>query len=1145
MNAPTDGVQGPSDGVQGPSDGVQGPSDGADRDCIRTQLGTSLLCLAGAGAGKTHELVERMAACVAEGFAPVERLAAITFTRKAAGEMRGRLFVRLRQLQQPATGDRARRLGAATRNIDQCYIGTIHSFCARLLRERPVEAGLTPGFSEVEEREELSLLRAAWDSFLKERAGVGDERLVHFDELGVKAEDFYPFFVRRCQFSDLPLKKSTASAPDLDAAVARILAFLDDVDDHVPDPLPRDPDRFMQTASTTRDFLKYASPLKEGDRAHILAQFLSPSTAKITLNRWQPNADFARHLRDRLLPQLAAEIEPVARQWRQYLYRLAAGFVDDALSSYRRQRMVSGTLTFQDLLELSAALLRDNEAVRSYFQRRYRVLFVDEFQDTDPLQAQMVLYLTSTDNAQRDWRQLEPRPGGLFVVGDEQQSIYRFRRADVEIFRFMADRLVQGGGEVVRLTTSFRSRGGLCSWINTAFGPLFARCDRRYQAEFQALHAHRLVGDDQGVRALTHEKEGRFPRRRVAAADASRIAGFVAAAIGGRTQLNGEGEAAVLPKEASAGDFMILTRTTGMLSVYARALEERDIPYDVTGAGSVRQAVELRALVEMLEAVYDPRDPLPLTAYLRGTLVGLGDDELYDFRLAGGVFDWRRELPAALDPELAGRVREAFQWLKRAWIWVQELTPAAAVERLLADTGLLPLAAARGSSQAGGLLRVLALVRTWESRRLLDWGQVLRELRDLIDRDDLRVEEMSLETGRDDVVRLMNLHQAKGLEARVVFLADPCDTSYTRHDVEAHVSRLAAKPYLSMVVRRRFATGASTVLAEPEGWDEERALEEDFSKAEELRLLYVAATRARDLLVVSRYRGGGSTSGGPWSGLNGALESVPELELVPEPMPAGEYGGGARSAEKNSLLSLVEQLELEGEERDRRWRAVKVASHEVTAVTAEAQVREWEVAAQLRGRGREFGAIVHQLFEAAVKGHLPLGQEEAYVRSLAEVEGTVEGTHEGAGLVREVMAELAQMKSSSLWEEVQAANEVFAEVPIALSTGTGGERQVTRGIIDLVYRVEGKGWKIVDYKTDRAVEGEPALDKEMGTITSTGDAAEPVGPVAETTAAASAALIARYGAQVADYASYWHTVTGEVVVEKGLWSRQTGYVSVA
>ena len=448
--------------------------DSANRERIRTQLDRSFLCLAGAGAGKTHELVERMAACATEGIAPVDRMAAITFTRKAAGEMRGRLFSRLRQLRALATGAAAQRLHEAARKIDQCYIGTIHSFCARLLRERPVEAGLEPDFAEVEEREELSLLRAAWDRFLQERCAAGDERLLRFEELGVKPEDFYAFFTRRCQFSDLPLKQTRTPAPDLDPALAHVLELVGEAMSQAPDPLPVAPDRFMETAARTRDFPIYGGPLKEGDKAQLLSQFLSQSATRVTLNRWHPNTEFARHLRDRLLPQLVEVIRPVMRQWRQYLYRLAAGFADEAMASYQRQRMEAATLTFQDLLELSTALLRDHEQVRLYFQRRYRVIFVDEFQDTDPLQAQMLLYLTGTDTSQRDWRRLVPRRGSLFVVGDEQQSIYRFRRADVEVFRFVQDRLVQGGGAVVRLSASFRSLGGLCSWINGAFEPLFA-----------------------------------------------------------------------------------------------------------------------------------------------------------------------------------------------------------------------------------------------------------------------------------------------------------------------------------------------------------------------------------------------------------------------------------------------------------------------------------------------------------------------------------------------------------------------------------------------------------------------------------------------------------------------------------------------
>jgi ATP-dependent helicase/nuclease subunit A len=159
-------------------------ADAPARDRIRQDLDTNLLCLAGAGAGKTYALVQRMVACVREGKVDVDHMAAITFTRKAAGEMRGRFFLALQdelkfvaeQKDGPEAARQLLRLRDAVARVDQCSIGTIHAFCARLLRERPIEAGLPPDFSEVEEREELFLIRAAWDRFLQERSAAGDRR---------------------------------------------------------------------------------------------------------------------------------------------------------------------------------------------------------------------------------------------------------------------------------------------------------------------------------------------------------------------------------------------------------------------------------------------------------------------------------------------------------------------------------------------------------------------------------------------------------------------------------------------------------------------------------------------------------------------------------------------------------------------------------------------------------------------------------------------------------------------------------------------------------------------------------------------------------------------------------------------------------
>ncbi|MBT4609336.1 MAG: UvrD-helicase domain-containing protein, partial [Gemmatimonadetes bacterium] len=192
------------------------PIDQPARLRLRQQLDRSVMCLAGAGAGKTHELVLRMVECIRQGRCRIDEIAAITFTRKAAGELRGRFYEGLQSASETTTEDggdpgEISRLGQAVRHLDRCTIGTIHAFCARILREYPAEAGLPGDFHEVEEREELWLARDAWDRFLEARSAAGDPRLLSIEETGLTAEQFYQFFLSRCQYSDLPLKPTEQS----------------------------------------------------------------------------------------------------------------------------------------------------------------------------------------------------------------------------------------------------------------------------------------------------------------------------------------------------------------------------------------------------------------------------------------------------------------------------------------------------------------------------------------------------------------------------------------------------------------------------------------------------------------------------------------------------------------------------------------------------------------------------------------------------------------------------------------------------------------------------------------------------------------------------------------------------------------------
>ena len=1062
---------------------------------IREDLDVNLMCEASAGTGKTRALVERMVETVASGAAEIDQMAAITFTRKAAGEMRSRFLGALRdQAEEEArlNSGRARRLRQAVQRVDQCAIGTIHAFCARLLRERPFEAGLPPDFREVEERDEVWLAREAWDRFLQERSAAGDERLLAMEETGLTPEQFYDFYRQRCQFSDLALKSTEGPRPDLGPAVARACELVREIEAGIPDPLPEGrPDSLMATARRLRHFVDFAGPPSDADRERLLRSLASSRQTSVTLKCWGPKGSpeqaLARRIRDEELPAFRdGVLKPLLREWRQHVYRLTGDLVDEAMGFYRRSRLEAATLTFNDLLELSESLLRDSPGARAVLQRRYRRLFVDEFQDTDPLQAAILLYLTADDHRERDWRQLIPAPGRLFLVGDEKQAIYRFRRADLEVYRLVRDQVTNSGGDVVELTTSFRSRPGVVGWLNDAFESRFESHDARYQAAYRPLVPELPEEGGAGVYRL-RGRAGEGSRQEQAREEADRIAVFIAAAVRGGTDLNGADK--VLGETASPGDFMILTRTRRYLSEYSRALEEQGVPYDVTGAGSLRSSGELRALVDALEAVLRPDDPVALIACLRGPLHGLGDDDLYRLRRAGWGFRLTQDGPEGLEAPLDERLDGALRGLRKLRSDLDRLPAAAALERFIEGSGLAAVAAGRpaGSSRVGNLLRVVSMVREWQGRHGLDWARVASYLRDLLEEEELRVEEMTLETGRPDVVRVMNLHQAKGLEAKVVFLADSADRSAARQAVDTHVSRLGESPYLSMAVTMsgRFRP---VVLAEPDGWEQDQAEEERFAAAEELRLVYVAATRASDILVVSL---SAHRRGGPWSALDHKLSGAPDL-----PLPAADTPAPApRDSSPTDDFAELRR------ERERSLEAAARPSYCQTVVTEEEELAAGEADPETRGRGRNYGTVVHRLLESLATRRLE-GLDEAalraFVRSILVEEGLDPEVLEQAA-----MTAIDRFRESELWGELRAAgDEVHAEVPF----GEARDEGVRRGVIDLVYRIGERAWKVVDYKTHSG-EGDRAMES----------------------------LADRYADQVAAYAEHWERASGERVTERGLW----------
>ena len=1041
--------------------------DQAARNLIRERLDINLLVEAGAGSGKTECLAQRMAAGVLEGRYTVEQMAAVTFTRKAAAELRGRFQLTLeRALADERDPTRRERAQRALRHLERLFAGTIHAFCAHLLRERPVEAGVAPGFTELDEVAEMHQRRRAWRDYLDRQRAQGSAALQELLAAGLKPADLDRAFDTVCQFAEVSFPAGDAPRPVPAEARTALLHFWKMLTALHPGVI--DPHTTCKVQQTMRQFarrLRVASL----DEPRVVAELVAEWDGQPHIvQKWWGAEGKGRAAAKERIESLFAELHAVARTfldaWRQYVYRLALTLLLEGRQHAAAARRRAVTLTYGDLLQYAAALLRDNLEVREALQRKYRWLFVDEFQDTDPIQAEVILLLAGAPSIERDWTRVPLRPGALFVVGDPKQSIYRFRRADIDIYLRVRQRVEESGGQVAILTACFRSVPALCEWANGAFGELFPVEATPHQPGFAALQAGR---DDKGaafgVRTLTIPES-------VSGSDA--VAAFDARAI-----------ACVIRAEVDAGrrkpgDFLILTKARRALPIYTRALEALRLPVEVSGGAAFAQSSAVTGLADLLGALADPDNGPVVVGVLRGPLFGVSDPELFRHRQAGFGF----LVTAPNLDETPGPVGEALRSLHTMYQWTRRLPAPAAVERILEATGLLAMTSAEspGGAEAGDLLHAVDRIR-----QVTEDGATLADAADALisDLESTEVESVPLEPGRSDVVRLMNLHKAKGLEAPVVFLADPVRGWQDSIEVRIVRDGLSASGYLGLW--RPKGDFGRTALGEPAGWADHQQQERAYLEAEQCRLLYVAATRARDLLVVSRPTKADRAKR-PWQLLEPYLRGAAGLTIPPAaPPPAPplpDLSAAARAAAQSS--------------REVRVQALRQPSWQVESVTGTAH-RAGPYGHPLQeGRTREpdtgmaWGSLIHFLLEHTMRGPR---RDRAHLERLAS--WFAFDDPELRRVIPEALDTVERVTTAEFWQQALSAEELLVEVPFAVRVEEAGVvPRLLHGVIDLAFKT-ADGWTLIDYKTDQ------------------------LGPGVEQ-------LAARYAPQIRAYADQWSAQLG-------------------
>ncbi|MBS0168928.1 MAG: UvrD-helicase domain-containing protein [Nitrospira sp.] len=1079
--------------------------DQAAREAAATTFDRNVVVIAGAGTGKTTLLVNRLLYLLMRRTDPLDlsRIVALTFTNKAATEMKLRLRERLRGLLQAegradsiapsgtvSMGDLRHRYGwtndeiltrakAAWRDLERAQIGTLHSFAAHLLRLYPIEAGVTPTFQTDEDGSRFEEhFTTEWDLWVAR-------------ELGAEGQD-------HGRWRELLTSWSLEAIQELAYSLHSELIDLDGLCQQL---------RARQPGHEVQAWFVAGREQADG----LLARYDSPKRRKVenmlaAMGELfgllaQDGLDGVKHFPDDSRELLAKELGKAPTGWTEddfthveslqrivnrllktdqaglsQLLEVLAPFVQ----SVRRSFVESGWLTFDGLVGKARTLLRDHPVIREQLQREYRALLVDEFQDTDPVQYEIVLYLAECPGTHSaSWRDVELEPGKLFIVGDPKQSIYAFRRADIEAFDHVVNRLERSGALRCELATNFRSHADVLAVVNGVFDKLLVATPSiqppNVPLTVQPNRSSSMRHSGVELRLVVSEEDDDV--------DASAATRMEAEQIGltlSRLMHGSGGEGGTEPDAVRPGHVALLFRKLTQSEPYVEALRRYGIRYVIEGEKHFYRRQEVIDLVNLLRCIENPHDLLALACVLRSPLGGLPDSLLIELREMQAL-DYRETVRLATwSSPHAEPVRCLYARLTQLHEQALRCPLPEAVDLVFQHLPVVELAAAslHGEQAVANLFKVRQMAADLADRPALTLNGFVELMLERL-REEPEEAESALSEDTLDAVRVLTIHKAKGLEFPLVILAglhhgDGAGRGRSGpriwHDWSTGVQGLDFGECCSV--------GAVFVA------EKSRVREE----AERRRLLYVGMTRARECLLLS-----GSV---PKRRVRGALLELLEEaagadldgEEQAEPPLAGVglrhvilTGSGRMPTRERSRPAAPLGEAVDGdcfrrwEQRDRVWQAYRSAALIVSPSDFVARPSPRSQRQRQTGRhqvsGNVFGTMVHRLLQ-----HWDFaGDVDTQLAALTITSLASEGQEQHA-VLNEIRQLLQTFAASAPYARLRHATVIGREVPFLLPWNEG--RQILEGVVDVLYRLDGKLW-IADYKTDMIPADQAPLRAEV------------------------------------------------------------------
>jgi ATP-dependent helicase/nuclease subunit A len=1059
--------------------------DRRQREQAETTFDRNIVVVAGAGTGKTTLLVNRLIHILVKEPSPVAitHLVALTFTNKAATEMKIRLRERLIALAS-SNADMTRsaddgavtlnelrnryrltaeeihaRAGSALQDLEKAQIGTLHSFAAHLLRLHPLESAVDPAFQEDDGSRFEEHFSMAWDLWIDhELSRQGSHHYVWRPLLrSITLEDFRTFAHALCsELVNLGSLQEQLAKKQVDPLLVEWLQQVRDRAQALLDahdrPKRRKVEQMLAAAITLTKLVT-----KQGPAAiHELPSFEQGWLAKELGSRvagWD-ESDFAEAVR---LIHIAQQIQYV----NDIVFKNILNILSSFISNIRESFLQKGWLSFDGLLVRARALLRDHPAVRERIKREYRAVLVDEFQDTDPVQYEIILAVSEClGRHATNWQEMALEPGKLFIVGDPKQSIYAFRRADIEAFDRVVQKIESDLGMLQTLTTNFRSDAAVLGPVNDLFDRLFERRPHVQPANVRLeVRPQRRPGNlDPGVRLQLVT-----PRRDDESFDAA-----------GATRAEAEALARWLKEDilslpgVKSGHVALLFRKLTQADTYLDALRRYGLPYIIEGEKHFYRRQEVIDLVNVLRLLENPHDSVALVGVLRSPLGGVTDRELYDLREAE-LFDYRyHDRLVSWAHPCAAAVRRLYRHLTDLHRVVDLVPLAVAIQLVFDRLPILELAAAslHGEQAVANLLKVKQTAADLSDRPHLTLSGFVELMIARVEEQPDEAESPLAEESTD-AIQVLTIHKAKGLEFPIVVLPG----------LHQGTGRERSRPPISYDWSSGLyglSIGTHQTMSSILVQEKLRAREE----AERRRVLYVGMTRAKELLVLS----GGVTERAVGETVLGLLQEVGQGEVGVTSTTALTIG---RSAIPHTVVHVP----------DRKWARRPLSNvtglHAIDSASI-ASLWHRRTSAWIQARATPLHVIPTALIESTKSapgqrlektGDGDLGRLSGIVahrilerwdfaadpsRFRDQIEATLQTclTDEqqtwALGLSESLRELFLSFGRSEVYAKFRAATILGREVPFVMPWGEG---QVMEGVIDLIYRLDDGIW-IADYKTD-------------------------------------------------------------------------------